>query len=251
MPCQVDKAITSRNKTSVPRELADPKAWSDPSPDQSSREKAYRVEYLKWVSSLDPRDRATLKDMGLDRPKIEATAAVWGRAEVFRDAPASERFSESIGPIDHTHPGELIDEPEDENDIDEDELAKLGAYDPELVACILRVCFFPAIGRCGVSFGAAFHRLIALAHCMKVEGVGDKSLEYIANRVGCTRGVLSHYAVRIRDAAKLDHRSGKSDKARQRLSTAHLWIPGSKTKHRKKAGALPCIDTEKITEGAV
>jgi hypothetical protein len=27
---QVDKAITSRNKTSVPRELADPKAWSDP-----------------------------------------------------------------------------------------------------------------------------------------------------------------------------------------------------------------------------
>jgi hypothetical protein len=225
---------------------------ADLPPDQSSREKTYRVEYLKWVSSLDPRDRATLKDMGLDRPKIEATSAVWGRAEVFRDGPASERFGESIGPIDHTHPGELIDAPEDDAEgIDESELAKLGAYDPELVACILRVCFFPAIGSRGVNFGAAFHRLIALAHCLKVEGVGDKSLEHIANRVGCTRAVLSHFCVRIRDTAKLDHRSGKSDQARKRLSTAHLWIPGSKAKRRRKAGALPPTEANDAPQAAL
>ena len=225
---------------------------ADLPPDQSSREKRYREEYLRWVATLDPRDRATLKDMGLDRPKIETTSAVWGRAEVFRDAPASETFSEWIGPIDHTHPGELIDEPEDEKeDIDESELAKLGAYDPELIACILRVCFFPAIGRCGVNFGAAFHRLIALAHCLKVEGVGDKSLEYIANRVGCTRAVLSHFCVRIRDAAKLDHRSGKSDQARKRLAVAHLWIPGSKTKHRRKKAALLATEANDAPQAAL
>jgi hypothetical protein len=224
---------------------------ADPSPDQSSREKRYREAYLTWVSSLDPRDRATLKDLGLDRPKIEATSAVWGRAEVFRDSPSSEGLSESIGPIDFTHPAELIDEPEDENGIDESELAKLGAFDPELVGTILRVCFFPAIGSRGVNFSAAFHRLIALAHCLKVEGVGDKSLEHIANRVGCTRAVLSHFCVRIRDTAKLDHRSGKSDKARKRLSTAHLWIPGSKAKRRRKAGAPAPTEANNAPQAAL
>jgi hypothetical protein len=224
---------------------------ADLPPDQSSREKASRSEYLKWVSSLDPRDRATLKDMGLDRPKVEATSAAWGRAEVFRDAPASETFSESIGPIDHTHPADLLDEPEeDATDIDEDELTRLGCYDPELIGTILRVCFFPPMGRRGVNLSAAFHRLIALAHCLKVEGVADKSLENIAGRIGCTRSVLSHFCVRIRDHASLDHRGGKSDQARQRLATAHLWLPGATTK-RKKKEALPSIDTEKITEGAL
>jgi hypothetical protein len=211
---------------------------ADPSPDQSSREKAYRTSYLEWIASLDPKDRQLARELGLDRPKIETTSAVWGRAEVFRDSPGMiEIQMDDYG--EGWHPGLPVpdDESEDENDIDQSELAKLGAFDPELVGTILRVCFFPAIGRCGVNFSAAFHRLIALAHCLHVEGVGDKSLEYIANRVGCTRGVLSHYAVRIRDAAKLDHRSGKSDKARQRLSTAHLWVPGSKTKHRRRKAA--------------
>jgi hypothetical protein len=86
---------------------------------------------------------------------------------------------------------------------------------------------------------------------LKVEGVGDKTLDHIATRVGCTRALLSHFAVRIRDHAKLDHRGGKSDQARQKLSVAHLWLPGATTKRKKKAPALPGIDTEKITEGAV
>jgi hypothetical protein len=218
---------------------------ADLPPDPSSREKAYRAEYLKWIASLDPKDRALLKEMGLDRPKVEATAMVWARPEVFRDSPSQEGFQAGMAEDAFVHPGDSIDEPEeDATDIDEDELTRLGAYDGELVACILRVCFFPSMGRRGINLSAAFHRLIALAHCLKIEGVGDKSLENIAKRVGCTRSVLSHFCVRIRDAAALDHRSGKSDQARQRLSTAHLWIPGSKTKRRKKAPALPGIDTE-------
>jgi hypothetical protein len=225
---------------------------ADLPPDQSTREKAYRVEYLKWIASLDPKDRQLARELGLDRPKIEATSAVWARAEVFRDSPSQEGFQDGMPEAEFVHPGDSIDEPEDNaNDIDESELARLGCYDGELVACILRVCFFPSMGRRGVNLSAAFHRLIALAHCLKIEGVGDRSLENIAVRIGCTRSVLSHFCVRIRDAASLDHRSGKSDQARQRLSVAHLWIPGSKTKRRKKAGALPGIDTEKITEGAV
>ena len=225
---------------------------ADLPPDPSTREKAYRTSYLEWIASLDPKDRQLARELGLDRPKIEATAAVWARAEVFRDSPASETFSESIGPIDHTHPADLLDEPEDNaTDIDEDELTRLGAYDPELVGTILRVCFFPGVGKRGVNLHAGFHRLLALAHALHVPGVGDKSLEHLANRVGCTRALLSSYVVRIRDHAKLDHRGGKSDQARQRLAAAHLWIPGSKTKHRKKARALPGIDIEKITDAAI
>ena len=225
---------------------------ADLPPDPSTREKAYRMAYLSWQASLDPKDRALLKEMGLDRPKVEATAAVWGRAEVFRDSPGMIEIQMD----DHGegwHPGLPVpdDESEDENDIDEDELTKLGDYDPELVACILRVCFFPGISKRGVNLPAAFHRLLALAHALHVPGVGDKSLEHLANRVGCTRALLSSYVVRIRDHAKLDHRGGKSDQARQRLAAAHLWIPGSKTKHRKKARALPGIDTEKITDAAI
>ncbi len=102
-----------------------------------------------------------------------------------------------------------------------------------------------------MNLSAAFHRLIALAHCMKVAGVGDKSLEHIAKRIGSTRSILSHFCVKIRDHAKLDHRGGKSDQARQRLATAHLWHPGATAKRRKKAPAPPTIDTEKITEGAL
>jgi hypothetical protein len=210
---------------------------ADLPPDPSTREKAYRTSYLEWIASLDPKDRQLARELGLDRPKVETTTLVWARPEVFRDSPASESFSESIGPIDHTHPADLLDEPEeDENDIDESELAKLGAFDPELVSTILRICFFPGVGKRGVNFSAAFHRLLALAHCLKVEGVGDKSLDHIATRVGCTRALLSSYTVRIRDAAALDHRSGKSDEARRRLSTAHLWLPGSRSKHAKRGG---------------
>jgi hypothetical protein len=225
---------------------------ADLPPDPSSREKHYRESYLTWVSSLDPKDRALLKEMGLDRPKVEATAMVWARPEVFRDSPSQEAFQDGMAESEFVHPGELIDEPEeDATDIDEDELTRLGCYDPELIGTILRVCFLPAMGRRGVNLAAAFHRLIAIAHCLKVEGVGDKSLEHIANRVGCTRAVLSHYTVRIRDAAALDHRGGKSAAARQKLSTAHLWHPGATTKRKMKASAPPGIDTEKLTEGAV
>jgi hypothetical protein len=218
---------------------------SEPPPDPSTREKHYREAYLTWVSSLDPRDRATLKEMGLDRPKVETTALVWARPENFRDSTATAGYQDGLAESEFVHPGDSIDEPEDgATDIDESELAKLGCYDGEIIACILRVLFFPPMGRRGVNLSAAFHRLIAVAHCLKVEGVGDRSLENIAVRIGSTRSILSHFCVKIRDHAGLDHRGGKSAASRQRLATAHLWIPGSKTRHRKKAPALPGIDTE-------
>jgi hypothetical protein len=221
-------------------------------PDSNAREKNYRSEYLRWIASLDAKDRQLAKELGLDRPKIESTCASWGTQEVFRDSPSEVGFDNGKSADEFVHPGELIDEPEaGSTDIDESELAKLGAFDPELVANILRICFFPSIGSKGVNLKASFHRLLALAHALHVPGVGDKSLEHLANRVGCTRALLSSYVVRIRDHAKLDHRGGKSDQARQRLAAAHLWIPGSKTKHRKKARALPGIDIEKITDAAI
>jgi hypothetical protein len=210
------------------------------------------MAYLSWQASLDPKDRALLKEMGLDRPKVEATAMVWARPEVFRDSPSQEAFQSGMAEDAFVHPGELIDEPEeDENDIDEDELTRLGCYDPELIGTILRVCFFPSMGRRGVNLAAAFHRLIAIAHCLKVEGVGDRSLENIATRIGCTRSVLSHFCVRIRDHARLDHRSGKSAASRQKLSAAHLWLPGATARRRKKTGALPATEANDAPRGTL
>jgi hypothetical protein len=225
---------------------------ADLPPDQSSREKAYRVEYLKWIASLDPKDRQLARELGLDRPKIEATAMVWARPEIFRDSTSAAGFQDGLAEAEFVHPADLLDEPEDgATDIDESELAKLGCYDGELVACILRVCFFPAMGRRGVNLSAAFHRLIALAHCLKIEGVGDRSLENIAVRIGCTRSVLSHFCVRIRDAAALDHRGGKSDQARRKLSAARLWHPGATAKRRKKAPALPATEASDAPRAAL
>jgi hypothetical protein len=212
-------------------------------PDSNAREKRYREEYLRWIASLDPRDRQLAKELGLDRPKIESTYASWGTQEVFRDSTSEAGYQDGMAEAEFVHPADPLDEPEDdENDIDESELAKLGAFDGELVACIMRILFFPGIGSKGVNLKAAFHRMLALAHCLHVEGVGNKSLEHIATRAGCTRALLSHFVIRIRDHAKLDHRGGKSDEARRRLSAAHLWSPGSRSKHRT---------TKKLTEGAL
>jgi hypothetical protein len=206
-------------------------------PDSNAREKNYRSEYLRWIASLDAKDRQLAKELGLDRPKIESTCASWGTQEVFRDSPSEVGFDNGKSADEFVHPADLIDEAEaGSTDIDQSELAKLGAYDGELVACIMRILFFPGIGSKGVNLKASFHRLLALAHCLHVEGVGDKSLEHIATRAGCTRALLSNYVVRIRDAAALDHRGGRSDEARRRLSAAHLWLPGSRSKHAKRGG---------------
>jgi hypothetical protein len=201
--------------------------------DQSTVDFEYRREYLQWVSSLTPADRHLLKTMGLDKPDTVRGGS---------GSTISENIEDTT--VHGWHPGEVIDDDEPES-IPGDDLQRLDCYDPEILRALLRVLIFPDRGRAG-NYKAAFARLIALASALHIEGIGGKSLEYLAGKVGCTRQLLSHYVVQLRDFGGLDCHGGKSLKARETYATAQLW----KTRPRKKA-AVPGIDMDKITEGAV
>lgn len=214
--------------------------------DQNTREKAYRMAYLSWQASLDPKDRALLKEMGLDRPKIEATRSSWGTAEVFRDSTGTVgTWIDDQG--EGWHPGLPVEEDEPEPEpIDEDDLDRLKCYDAEILKTLLRVLVFPDRGRAG-NLKSAFARLVALASALHVHGIGEKSLEYLAKEIGCTRALLSFYVVQLRDFGGLDCHGGKSLKAREAYATAQLW----KTRPKRKKGEVPAADSENLTSGAV
>jgi hypothetical protein len=186
-------------------------------PDQLALEANYRAEYLRWVASLTPKDRAALQRQGLDRPKIETTAQAYLRPEVFRESTATlGLFQEDHSAEPWQHPAELL-EPEEE-DIDQDDLAKLGAFDPDLLRVLIRVLFLND-GK-GFNPRPVIHKFVALCHCLGVPGIGDQSLESLANKLGCTRQCLSYLTTSYRDFGGLSHRSGKSDAARDALSKA-------------------------------
>jgi hypothetical protein len=140
------------------------------------------------------------------------------------------------------HPMDYL-EPEAE-DIDTDDLEKLGRCNPEVLATLMRVVFFPDLGR-GPQLKASFARLVAVAHALHIPGVGNKSLTALAEEINVTKALLSHYTVMVRDFAKLDHAAGTSLEGREACRTAQLW------RYKQKKGAAPGTDIEKITGGAI
>ena len=216
-----------------------------PEPDQQldrdSLDRQYRSEYLKWVASLSPDDRRQLIALGLDKPQVERSSFVHARGEVFRDSPGMiHTWADDHGA--GWHPG-LPAEPEAE-DIDTDDLEELGRCNPEILQILMRVVFFPDLGR-GPQLKASFARMIAVAHALHIPGIGNKSLTALAEEIGVTKALLSHYATQVRDFAKLDHAAGKSVEGRESYRVAQLW------RYKKKKGAVPGADSEKITEGAL
>jgi hypothetical protein len=74
-----------------------------------------------------------------------------------------------------------------------------------------------------ISWGTATKRLIALASEAGVEAVADRPMSYHAERLGFTRGALSHHAVRIADElGQAQTRGGKSKAAREAYSAAAI-----------------------------
>ena len=213
--------------------------------DRGSLDRQYRSEYLKWVASLSPADRATLKELDLDRPQAERTSFAYLRAETFRDSPGMI----GIAMDDHgtgLHPGLPVPDDDEAEPIDEDDLDRLKCYDAEILKTLLRVLIFPDRGRAG-NLRSAFARLVALASALHIHGIGERSLESLASEIGCTRALLSFYVVQLRDFGGLDCHGGKSLKARETYATAQLW----RTRPKRKKGEVPGADSEKITEGAL
>ena len=220
-----------------------------PEPDQQidrdDLDRQYRSEYLKWVASLSPADRATLKELDLDRPHAERTSFAYLRAETFRDSPGMIGIQmDAHG--EGGHPGLPVPDDDEAEPIDEDDLDRLKCYDAEILKTLLRVLIFPDRGRAG-NLRSAFARLVALASALHIHGIGERSLEYLAKEIGCTRALLSFYVVQLRDFGGLDCHGGKSLKARETYATAQLW----RTRPKRKKGGVPGADSEKITEGAL
>jgi hypothetical protein len=157
------------------------------------------------------------------------------KANVQRDS-SSKNWIESRADPAPWHPVDQI-EPED---IDNEEVERLSAFNPEVIGSLMRIVFVPDIGR-GVDPRAVIVKLFALAHALHIEGVGDKPLEHWAQKIGCTRSLLSFYTTRIRDRAALDCRAGKSVLARDRLAAVALWNTsrrdGTRAKKNKAGGA--------------
>jgi hypothetical protein len=200
---------------------------------QSVADYAYRKQYLAWVASLTAADRALLKTMNLDKPDCVRGGSGSTVSESIEDT-ANHGW----------HPGEKIEDDEPEQ-IPEDDLERLGCCDPDILRTLIRVLLIPDRGRTG-NLKAALARLIALASALHIEGVGGKSLEYLAGKIGCTRQLLSFYVVQLRDFGGLDCYGGKSVSAREAYAVGRLW----RTKP-KREGPLPGIDTEKITDDAI
>ena len=221
-----------------------------PEPDQQldrdSLDRQYRSEYLKWVASLSLADRATLKELDLDRPQAERSSFVHARGETFRDSPGMiHTWADDHGA--GWHPGLPAEEDEPEPEpIDEDDLDRLKCYDAEILKTLLRVLIFPDRGRAG-NLRSAFARLVALASALHIHGIGERSLESLASEIGCTRALLSFYVVQLRDFGGLDCHGGKSLKARETYATAQLW----RTRPKRKKGEVPGADTENLTAGAL
>lgn len=175
----------------------------------------YRQEYSEWIASLSSEERETVKeaDPSLLQPLVAYTGAA---------APAPLEITAPDVPW---HSGQPI--PDD--DIDKDDVAKIGEQ-ADAVAALLRVVIFPS-GMRGFQPQAALARLVALAHCLHVPGIGDRSFESLAQELGCTRALLCSYAVRIRDWAGLDCYAGRSVTAREAQSARALWR--FKTKDKK------------------
>ena len=217
--------------------------------DRDDLDRQYRSEYLKWVASLSAADRATLKELELDRPHAERTSFAYLRAETFRDSPAMI----SIEMDDHGagfHPGLPAEEGETDG-IDTDDLEELGRCNPEVLQILMRVVFFADLGR-GPQLKACFARLIAVAHALHIPGIGERSLTDIAEEIGVTKALLSHYATQVRDFAKLDHAAGKSLEGREAYREAQLWrYKKTQARRRSKKGEVPGTDTENLTAGAL
>ena len=58
-------------------------------------------------------------------------------------------------------------------------------------------------------------KLCVVAHALHIEPIGSKPLSALAEALGCTRALLSHRAVHLRDFAGLDCNAGRSSRARQ------------------------------------
>lgn len=162
------------------------------------RNAEYQRAYEEWVHGLPPEDRQKIREQGLAEPMLNPFR--------LHSLPVKDNDAD---------PGDILEAIEPE-EMDPQELDRLSRFNPEMLRTVLGLLFFPTTGK--ITLHSALHRLVALGHCLHVPGIGDRSLASLAEELGVTRSLLTHYVVRIRDAGGLDHQAGQSDASRAATS---------------------------------
>ena len=213
--------------------------------DRDSLDLEYRQAYLKWVSSLSPADRATLKKLDLDRPHAERTSFAYLRAETFRDSPAMI----SIAMDDHGagwHPGLPAEEDEP------DELPHLvNGIDPEAVRALIG---FLVPGPGPRRWRRATLRLAILARWID-DSVREMTLDQLAadlakSGIVLTKQRLSQMQLDLADALGADAPGGKTSHGREQYRQSAIRIWETRTTSKKAKAGVPGEGHEKITAGA-
>ena len=214
--------------------------------DRDNLDRQYRSEYLKWVASLSLADRATLKELHLDRPQAERTSFAYLRAEVFRDSPAMI----SIEMDDHgagRHPGLPVEEDE------LDELPHLvNGIDPEAVRALIG---FLVPGPGPRRWRRATLRLAILARWID-DSVREMTLDQLAadlakSGIVLTKQRLSQMQLDLADALGADAPGGKTSHGREQYRQSAIRIWETRTTPKKAKAGVPGEGHEKITEGAL
>ena len=137
--------------------------------------------------------------------------------------------SKKQDPADWTHPVDLIEPIEDDDDpLD---VEGIGTIPTGAITIILRLLITKP-PRSSRDWGAITSRLAVLAKALDVADLGRRSLSDIADDLGVSRALLSLRSCQLRDSAGGSCRGGKSNAARELYSerASSVWI-------RRKAAA--------------
>ncbi len=124
-------------------------------------------------------------------------------------------------PLDH-----LIEAEEAGEQAETLDLGDLSGIPRDAVAIILRL-ILPSTNPLTPQFWrTASVRLCTTAAALNIHPIGGIPLSELSKALGCTRAALSYASVNLRDFAKLSHRGGRCDAARDAYSkaTREAWI---------------------------
>lgn len=214
--------------------------------DQIARDRAYREEYLRWVASLTPADRAALKELGLDRPKTEATTFSYLRPEVFRESSSQAGMRKDLyDPLhDWQHPAERID-----ND-DADELPHLiHGIDPDSIRALIGFLVPDPGPR---RWRRATLRLAILARWID-DSVREMTLDQLAadlakSGIALTKQRLSQMQLDLADALGADAPGGKTSHGREQYRQSAIRVWETRGTSKKAKSGVPGEGHDKTRE---
>ncbi len=120
--------------------------------------------------------------------------------------------------ITYEHPIDII-EPEDETQDEALDVSEVGSVPVGALLVFLRLVM-PNRDRMNpaLTWKTVCARVAALGRALHFEGIGDKSIQALADEIGCTRSLISLNETKLRDFGKLDNLDGKTLTARIKYS---------------------------------